>query len=251
MTLKSDFDEVGYVALQGFLDADEVEELQHETIRFIDETVSTLPEQVVYYENRNDPTTLKQVQRIHEHDDYYMRLATSNKVVRLAEELLGGQVTIQNMQYFNKIPRMGKATPPHQDGYYFMIEPQEAVTMWLSLGHADASNGAVSYVRGSNRGGMRPHGSTGTLGFSQGIADWSDSDDRACVQMEAGPGDMLVHHSLTIHRANNNSSDRDRKSIGFIFYRDDVEIDKEAHAAYQKKLHETLKNQGQLRTGKS
>jgi len=245
-TLKKDFDEVGYVALRGFLDADEVEELQRETNRFIEETVSTLPEEVVYYEDKSNRATLKQVQRIHEHDDYYMRLATSGKVVGLAEELLGGPVTIQNMQYFNKFPRMGKATPPHQDGYYFMIKPQEALTMWLSLGHADASNGAVCYVRGSSRKGMRPHGSTGTLGFSQGIADWSDEDDRACVQMEASPGDMLVHHSLTIHRANNNDSDRDRKSVGFIFYRDDVEIDEEAHAAYQKKLHESLKEQGKL-----
>jgi len=245
-TLKKDFDEVGYVALRGFLDADEVEELQRETNRFIEETVSTLPEEVVYYEDKSNRATLKQVQRIHEHDDYFMRLATSEKVVGLAEELLGGPVTIQNMQYFNKFPRMGKATPPHQDGYYFMIKPQEALTMWLSLGDADASNGAVCYVRGSSRKGMRLHGSTGTLGFSQGIADWSDEDDRACVQMEASPGDMLVHHSLTIHRANNNDSDRDRKSVGFIFYRDDVEIDEEAHAAYQKKLHESLKEQGKL-----
>ena len=120
-TLKKDFDEVGYVALRGFLDADEVEELQRETNRFTEETVSTLPEQVVYYEDKSNPVTLKQVQRIHEHDDYFMRLATSEKVVGLAEELLGGPVTIQNMQYFNKFPRMGKATPPHQDGYYFMI----------------------------------------------------------------------------------------------------------------------------------
>ena len=67
MTLKSNFDEVGYVALRGFLDADEVEELQHETNRFIEEAVSTLPEQVVYYEDKSDPATLKQVQRIHEH----------------------------------------------------------------------------------------------------------------------------------------------------------------------------------------
>lgn len=246
MSLKTDFDEAGYVALPGFLDAGEIEELQRETGRFIEETVHTLPEEAVYYEDKSDPLTLKQVQRIHEHGDYYMRLANSKKIVGLAEDLLGGPVTIQNMQYFNKFPRMGKATPPHQDGFYFMIKPQAALTMWLSLGHADASNGAVCYVRGSNKKGMRPHGSTGTLGFSKGISDWSDEDESASVQMEASPGDILVHHSLTIHHANNNNSDRDRKSVGFIFYRADVEIDEEAHAAYQKKLHESLKQQGKL-----
>ena len=246
MSLKKEFDATGYVAVAGFLGADEVAELQRETDRFISEKVQGLPEEAVYYEDTSDHATLKQVQRLHEHDDYYLRLANSPKVVGLAEDLLGGPVTIQNMQYFNKFPRLGKATPPHQDGYYFMIKPQEAVTMWLSLGNADASNGAVRYVPGSNKKGMRAHGSTGTLGFSQGISDWSDEDDAASVQMEAGPGDILVHHSLTIHHANNNTSDRDRKSIGFIFYRADVEIDEEAHAAYQQRLHASLKERGQL-----
>lgn len=246
MSLKTEFDDAGYVALPGFLDSGEVAKLQHETERFISDRVQRLPAEVVYYEDKDNPSTLKQVQRIHEHHDYYMGLANSKKIVGLAEALLGGSVQIQNMQYFNKFPRMGKATPPHQDGYYFMIKPQQALTMWLSLGYADAGNGAVCYVRGSNKKGMRPHGATGTLGFSQGISDWSDEDESASIQMEASPGDMLVHHSLTIHHANNNNSDRDRKSVGFIFYRADVVIDKEAHATYQKKLHESLKEQGKL-----
>lgn len=246
MSLKPEFDADGYVAVPGFLDSGEVAELQNETERFIREKVQSLPEEAVYYEDKSDHATLKQVQRLHEHDGYYGSLANSKKVVGLAEELLGGPVTIQNMQYFNKFPRIGKATPPHQDGYYFMIKPQEAVTMWLSLDHADASNGAVRYVPGSNRKGMRPHVATGTLGFSQGISNWSDEDEAASVQMVASPGDILVHHSLTIHLANNNDSDRDRRSVGFIFYRADVEVDEEAHATYQQSLHESLKKQGRL-----
>jgi len=245
-SLKSYFDDDGYVIVKLFLDAEEVKELQLETNRFIEKKVPYLPEEVVYYEDKDDFSTLKQVQKIYEYDDYFLQLANSEKVVRLAEDLLGGAVTLQNMQYFNKMPHMGQATPAHQDGYYFMITPQKAVTMWLSLGQADASNGAVCYIPGSHKKGIRPHGRTGTLGFSQGIADWSKDDELACIQMEANAGDMLVHHSLMIHRANNNESDRDRKSIGFIFYRDDVVIDEKAHAAYQEKLDKSLQEHGKI-----
>jgi len=245
-SLKPDFDDTGYVIVTSFLDAVEVKELQLEINRFIEENVRYLPEEVVYYEDKDDLSTLKQIQKIYEYDDYFMQLASKDKVVGLAEELLGGAVTLQNMQYFNKIPHMGQATPAHQDGYYFMITPQNAVTMWLSVGQADASNGAVCYIPGSHKKGIRPHGRTGTLGFSQGITDWSKEDDLACVQMEANAGDMLVHHSLMIHRANNNESERDRKSIGFIFYRDDVEIDQKARVAYQEKLDRSLKEQGKI-----
>jgi phytanoyl-CoA hydroxylase len=244
--LRSTFDSDGYVAIKSFLNQNDIDELRQETLRFIEAKVPELPEEVVYCEVKDDYATLKQVQKLNEFDNYFESLAKSTKVVGLAEELLGGGVVLKNMQYFNKVPKLGKPTPPHQDGYYFMIKPQQAVTMWLSLGEADESNGAVCYIPGSHSSGMRPHANTDTLGFSQGVSDWSAEDDAACVQMIAGPGDILVHHSLTIHRANGNNSNRDRKSIGFIFYRDDVAIDQEAHDKYQHDLHESLREQSKI-----
>ncbi len=244
--LKTNFDERGYIACNSFLDDEEVAEVQRHTARFLEEVAPGLPEDIVYYEKKDDLSSIKQVQKLYDYDEFFLQLANSKKVVGLAETLLGGKVELQNMQYFNKVPGLGKATPAHQDGYYFMIRPQEAVTMWLSLGNADAANGAVCYIPGSHKKGIRDHGQTSTLGFSQGITDWSEEDDSAEKQMEASAGDLLVHHSLMIHRANNNSSERDRKSLGFIFYRDDVEIDEDAHAAYKEKLHQSLEEQGKI-----
>lgn len=246
MNLKRQFDSDGYVAVQGFLNEAQVAELQQQTQRFIDEVVPTIPAQEVYYENKGEQSSLKQVQQVCQYDDYYRELANSPAVVNLAAELLGGPVELKNMQYFNKVPNIGQGTPAHQDGYYFKIKPQQAVTMWLSLGHADAGNGAVCYIPGSHNQGMRPHGSTGTLGFSQGINDWSESDDKAEIQMVAKPGDILVHHSLTIHRANPNTSERTRQSVGFIFYRCDVVEDKEAHDAYKAQLNQDLAAAGKI-----
>mgnify|MGYP006970215841 CR=1 FL=1 len=45
-----------------------------------------------YYVNINDKSTVKQVQKLHDLDDYYLTLATSELVTSLAEELLGGPV---------------------------------------------------------------------------------------------------------------------------------------------------------------
>ncbi len=242
---KLSFDTNGYVAIQSFLSENEVDRLRDQTLKFIDQDVPNLPDDVVYCEVKGNYSTLKQVQKLNEYGNHFNELAASDRVVGLAEELLGGAVVLQNMQYFDKVPGLGKPTPPHQDGYYFMIKPQHAVTMWLSLGDADADNGAVRYIPGPHNE-MRPHGLTGTLGFSQGISDWDERDEDACVQMLAGPGDLLVHHSLTIHCANGNPTDRDRKSIGLIFYRDDVEIDEEAHEAYQQQLNESLRSQARI-----
>ncbi len=244
--LKQNFDRDGYVAIKGFLGKQQSDELISETQRFVKEVVPTIPVEEVYYEDKADKSTLKQVQKVYDFDNYYLKLATSDVVVSLAEELLGGPVELKNMQYFNKVPYIGQATPPHQDGYYFKIMPQQAVTMWLSLGDADENNGAVCYIPGSHKAGMRAHNTTKTLGFSQGISDWSAIDDENEIQMKAQAGDILVHHSLTIHRANANQSENDRQSVGFIFYRQDVVEDKEAHDSYKAKLNENLVEQGKI-----
>lgn len=244
--LKNFYNKYGYIAIEQFLDREEMKELEKNINRFIKEVIPILPESEVYYEDKKKAETLKQIQHLDEYDAYFKQLADSDKIMGLASLLLGGNVVLKNMQYFNKIPWIGKETPAHQDGYYFMIKPQEALTMWLSLGDADAENGAVCYIPESHKSGMRHHGKTTILGFSQSITDWTVKDDDTEIQMVAKPGAMLVHHSLTIHRANANKSDRNRKSIGLIFYREDVVIDDEAHAAYKKQLDTTLKEQGKI-----
>jgi phytanoyl-CoA hydroxylase len=58
--------------------------------------------------------------------------------------------------------------------------------------------------------------------------------------MYASAGDLLVHHSLTIHRANTNTSQSSRKVIGFIYYQTDVEIDESRYQDYKLGLADQL-----------
>jgi phytanoyl-CoA hydroxylase len=58
--------------------------------------------------------------------------------------------------------------------------------------------------------------------------------------MYASAGDLLVHHSLTIHRANTNTSQSSRKAIGFIYYQADVEVDERRYQDYKLGLADQL-----------
>ena len=162
--------------------------------------------------------------------------------------LLGGEVTCQNMQYFNKPPRIGKPTPAHQDGYYFKLEPCEALTMWMALEPVDEENGCVRYIPQSHKRGMRQHGSTGTLGFSQGITDFPTVEDaKNEIGFPAQPGDLLAHHALTIHRADGNfSQSRTRRALGFIYYSADARQDIAAWQKYQTELAREIAETGKI-----
>lgn len=238
----------GYVALRNFLTDAEVQEAQAVIADFIRDRVPGLPRERVFYEVLGEPETLKQIQELFRHDAYFHKLMFGNKFEQLAELLLDGLVVGKNMQYFNKPPQLGKPTPPHQDGYYFMLNPCEALTMWLALDEVDEENGCVRYVRGSHQRGMRPHGRTQTLGFSQGVTDYGTPEDLADeVAFPAQPGDLLVHNAMTIHRADGNRSQtRNRRALGFIYYSERAQIDEEAHAAYQQRLAEEMKVAGKL-----
>lgn len=235
--LKESFRANGYVFLPGFLSAEEVNELNEKVAHFIREEVADMPWGHIFYEDKNDPTTLKQLIDMQKYDPYFDIMLNNSKFKQLAEWLLDDAVVPKTLEYFNKPPRIGKPTPPHQDNYYFMLKPAEAVTMWLALEDVDAENGCVRYVTGSHRHEVRPHGRTQTLGFSQGITDFGTEVDQAkAVAFPAKPGDLLIHHSMTIHWAEANRSDRTRKAIGLIYWAESAQEDTETKAAYQKKL---------------
>ena len=238
----------GYIALTGFLNSDQVAEVREEVARFISEKIPNLPREQVFYETLGQSETLKQIVGLFGHDTYFERLMFGSRFERLAELLLQGPVVGKNMQYFNKPPLIGKATPPHQDGYYFMLKPCEALTMWLALEDVNEENGCVRYVRGSHRRGLRPHGRTQTLGFSQGVTDYGTPQDVADeVAFPAKPGDLLVHNAMTIHRADGNRSQtRTRQALGFIYYSERAKEDEVAHVAYQKRLATEMKAKGKI-----
>lgn len=238
----------GFVALREFVSGADLRELLTRVADFQQEIVPRLPPEHVFYEDKANAQTLKQIQRMHEYDPWFAELFAGGCFRELAELLLDGPVIPKNLQYFNKPAGVGRPTPPHQDGYYFMLNPCAAVTMWLALEDVDEENGCVRYVRGSHRRGLREHVRTQTLGFSQGIADYpTESDLDQEYAIPARSGDVLVHDALTIHRADGNrSASRTRRALGFVYYSERAREDTEAHTRYQHKLTAEMKAQGKI-----
>ena len=248
-TLIDDFSRDGFVAVRPLFDADQMCRLNAELARFIRDVVPTMPDAQVYYEDKSDKSSLKQLQRMFQYDPYFRELMDNSIVRQIAETVLQDDVVPVNMQYFNKPPGTGQATPPHQDGYYFHLSPCEAVTGWLALEDVDAGNGCVHYVRGSHRvQDFRPHGSTGVLGFSQGITDFGSEADRSETVACAGmAGTFLMHHARTVHWAEANASaTRSRRALGFIYYAQRAQRDAASAAAYQNELDEQLRRSDKI-----
>lgn len=177
--LRGNFVRDGFIYFPGFLNKDEIALVDQKMHEFITQKISVMPTDQVYYENKSNKSTLKQLQQLFKYDPFFFEMMFGSRFEKLASILLNDEVDGKNIQYFNKPPKIGKPTPAHQDGYYFMLKPNEAVTMWMALETVDTENGCVRYVRGSHKKGMRSHGRTKTVGFSQGITDFGTDEDLA------------------------------------------------------------------------
>lgn len=236
--LKSEFNKNGFLYIPNFFDEREKENLKDNLEKFIKEIVPQMPEKNTFYEINNDSSSLKQLFHMSDYDPFFKRLLYGGRLETLAEILLGEKMAKGFVEYFNKPPKIGNPTPPHQDAYYFMLTPPQAITFWIPIEDVDQENGCLRYVKGSHLKGMRPHRRSNTLGFSQGITDFGTKDDvRNEVAIPAKLGDILLHHGMTIHRADgNNSLTRSRRVIGLVYFGKSAKEDMATKKAYQKEL---------------
>lgn len=244
--LKPAFDRDGYVLIRGFYSPSEAQALRERFDRMIAQEVPSWPATEALYEVKGRPETLKYLSRVAEHDPYFKELIASDRFVKLAEGLLGDGVVSHGLEWFNKCPVLGKATPPHQDGYYYMLDPNEAIHFWLALDPVDEGNGCVRYVRGSHRQGVRPHTRGNTIGFSLGMSDFGPADLALEQPTTLAPGDLLAHHSLSIHRADANTSERNRRAMGLVYFAARAKVDHQRRDEYNRKLMAELAQQGKI-----
>ncbi len=144
------------------------------------------------------------------------RLAQDPRVLDVVEGILGPNLMIWSAEFFIKEPRTKHIVGMHQDlTYWGLGETSDQVTAWIALSPATVTSGCMDFVAGSHKNPILPHkdtfSDTNLLSRGQEIAvDVAEADK---THIELSPGQMSLHHGLTIHGSGPNTSD-DRR-IGF------------------------------------
>jgi phytanoyl-CoA hydroxylase len=235
-SLKAAYDRDGFVIARQLLPSTDFAELTRELARYIRDVVPTLPDAHAFYDDKSRPETLKQLQHMGL-DAFFHAYREHPTWQTLAEALIGESGNPLEPEWFNKPPGGQHVTPPHQDNYYFCLRPPHVVTVWMALDPVDEENGCLRYVRGSHLEGIRPHGRSRILGFSQGLLDYNERDREREVAVHLEPGDVVAHHGNTIHRAEaNRSLTRNRCAFALVYQGRSCRRDEEAFARYQAAL---------------
>src|SRR4051794_17371445 len=111
--LKKTYDTDGFVVIRSFLSPFELKRLTDNLDRYIREVVPHLPDGDAFYDDRNRPETLKQMNRIQQ-DPFFAEYLKHPLWTTAATSLLGEPASVQGAEWFNKPPNTQHPTPPHQ-----------------------------------------------------------------------------------------------------------------------------------------
>jgi ectoine hydroxylase-related dioxygenase (phytanoyl-CoA dioxygenase family) len=145
-----------------------------------------------------------------------------------ARLMKSSQVRFYDDQIFVKEPGTRERTAYHQDGPYFHLDGDQICTQWIPV-DVVSKDISLRYVRGSHRWGKkyRPNVFIAQMEFPGSVGETlpdieSNEANYDLISFDVRPGDMVVHHHLTIHGAPGNSHNSMRRAAGVRYCGDDV-----------------------------
>jgi ectoine hydroxylase-related dioxygenase (phytanoyl-CoA dioxygenase family) len=219
--LVEDFRRDGFVVVPGLLSADE----RRRYGSAVDEAVGR--------RSKGDTRTLAQKSRYEQSFIQCQNLWEDSESVRpltfhplLAEtaaRLLGvGAVRLWHDQALYKEPG-GRETDPHQDQPYWPIVETNTITAWIPFDGSTLETGAMGYLPGSHRLGVREFVNIFTVDGDEGDGGVLGREELAGIEpvfVEVPPGAVAYHHGLTFHLAGANRTGTVRRVHTVIYFAD-------------------------------
>jgi ectoine hydroxylase-related dioxygenase (phytanoyl-CoA dioxygenase family) len=155
-----------------------------------------------------------------QHDDVVARFVQAPRFAHAAADLLGVEaVRLYHDQALIK-EAGGGHTPWHQDQFYWPLDTEQTITMWMPLADVDERVGSMTFATGSHRAGkLRGHA----------ISDASEAAFETLVREEQlsehtygalRAGDATFHAGWTLHRAGSNPTNAARPVMTIIYFAD-------------------------------
>ncbi len=173
------------------------------------------------------PLPLNTYKRINAHLVMPMvsKIARDPRILDVVEGVLGPDIMVFSGEFFIKEPRTTHVVSMHQDLTYWGLGAIDGlVTVWVPLSPATRASGCMDFVAGSHKNAILPHEDTfdanNLLSRGQEVrVDVSDADKTA---IELQPGQISLHHGLTIHGSGPNTSEDRRIACVIRYMRPDV-----------------------------
>lgn len=146
-------------------------------------------------------------------------LARTPAILDAVEAILGADVLVWGVAHFAKPPHHPGFISWHQDGTYWGLSEPALLTAWVALTPSTLQSGCVRVLPGSHQYEQLPHRDTFAKNnmLSRGQEVAVEVDENKTVALELQPGEMSLHHTMTVHGSGPNTSDLPRIGIAIRY----------------------------------
>lgn len=210
------YDENGFLVVEGFLDPAELAHWQSATQKAVDDRLASnsTPEELI---TQRDPDAyysqvFTQCVKLAETDPEMRKIMHDPRLGEMAATLAGVDgIRIWHDQALFK-PPFGNPTGWHLDNPYWSFTSRQSISIWVALDDATCQNGCMYYVPGSQKTARHENAGIGTnIGnLFRVYPEWRSIGTVGCP---CPAGTAVFHNGLTAHGAGANMTNGPRRAM--------------------------------------
>jgi phytanoyl-CoA hydroxylase len=169
------------------------------------------------YSAKEAGTTVRRLRQVYSRDILFKEWMEDEKIRPVLQQILNDQVVITTSHHnsiMTKMPHTSTETKWHQDRRYWRYSDDNLVSIWLAMDDEYSENGVLEFIPGSHRISLSPD----QFGEKEYFFETFEKNIPLIekkVSTTLKKGDVVLFHSLLLHRANKN--DTDEPKISFVY----------------------------------
>ncbi|MEA1953385.1 MAG: phytanoyl-CoA dioxygenase family protein [Campylobacterota bacterium] len=172
---------------------------------------------VADYSKKEAGITVRRLRQVYSRDILFKEWMEDEKIRPMLQQVLGDQVVITTSHHnsiMTKMPHKSMQTRWHQDRRYWHYSNNNLVSVWLALDDENSANGVLEFIPGSHRLLFESKQFDEKEYFKEDLEKNISLIEKK-VSTTLKRGDIVLFHSLLLHRANKNSTDKVK--ISFVY----------------------------------
>jgi len=158
---------------------------------------------------------------IHFKDPRLLEFLLSDAVLDLVEPVVGPNIGLWSSHFISKPPKVGKATPWHEDSSYWngRVSTMAGIcTVWLAIDRATSENGSMAVIPGTHANGFSEYKPVEDASKNIFGTEITEVDESKAVYFELEPNECSLHEARIIHGAKANTSEYRRAGYTMRYF---------------------------------
>jgi len=226
------FNKDGFIVLRGFVEAEQCDAILNVAKEHLEQKVEPIETEIGYdsrskayrtnvtdYGSKTDEEHIivRRLRQVYERSPLFKAWMEDEKLRPILQQVLDDKVVLTTAHHnsiMTKMPHFSHATAWHQDRRYWSYSNDNLVSVWLALDSETSENGVLEFIPGSHKMVF----SVEQFDEKEYFSEVNEENKRLIAKKastDLKKGDVVLFHSLLLHRANKNATDQAK--ISFVY----------------------------------